>query len=377
MNYTIVAAWYDVRTKENNVLNGDKDQRFFCTSEHYFKSAELFFSKPFPMIIFTEPKWEAKVWEARPEQLHAITRVIVKDYEELNYYCHYKKFEENHNNNPIWNLKLEKFTPLFKFMINQKTEFVKEAIMMNPFSTEMFAWMDMRLHCVYNMSMLETNRVFATIPKDRVILEQMAYVRSDEVDDRRDFYSVTRGKVAAGLFAGHAAALLKFCNLCRDEFLNSITAGFAPTDEMIYSYVIAKNSGLFAPYFGDYGEVLKNMLYVRENSYLALNFLHASFSKGTHYMTIRAADALRMGYFNKEIHLSGKDIHDIWYYDYVANYWLGNLENSKQLLRELYDIACVNTETASHIRSVFDFFKHMISYVNDADLVNKFDKFNA
>ena len=94
--YTIVAAWYDVRTKENNPHNGDTENKFFCTSEHYFKSAELFFNKPFPMVIFTEPKWEAKVWEARPAHLHGITRVVVKDYEELNYWCHYKKFEENH-----------------------------------------------------------------------------------------------------------------------------------------------------------------------------------------------------------------------------------------------------------------------------------------
>lgn len=375
MNYTIVTAWYDVRTKEENPKALEKDFSQFCSPEHYFTSAKPLFEKPFPMIIFTEPAWEAKIWEARPKILHPLTRVIVRDYEELSYYSHYEKFKKNHSSKPIWNLQPTKFTPLFKFIINQKTQFVKDAVQMNPFSTEMFAWMDLRLHCVYNMSVQETSQVFASLPKDRVLLEQMAYSKIEEVDDREEFYCVTRGKVAAGFFAGYAEPLIKFAKLCAQEFIETTELGFAITDEMLWARIIGLHPNLFVPYFGDYGDCLRNIRYVRSNTHLAINFLLTSFQKGTHYYTHKAAEALRLGYFNKTVSLSAKETHDVWYYNYVACYWLGNHSHCKVILKEFYEILNERKDVAGYLKSVFDFFKYMIGYINDPELVNSFDKF--
>ena len=61
MDYTIVTAWYDVRDKENNPYKGDVDMKHFCTTESYLSSVKKMFEKPFPLIIFTEPKYEKKI----------------------------------------------------------------------------------------------------------------------------------------------------------------------------------------------------------------------------------------------------------------------------------------------------------------------------
>jgi len=235
--------------------------------------------------------------------------------------------------------------------------------------------MDMRLHCVYDMSVEETNKSFISMHRDRVKMLQMDYTHPEEVENRKNFYEFTRGKIAAGFFGGYRECLIKFANLCKNELEYCVDNGFAPSDEMLFSYIVGKNPDLFDPYFGDYCSVLKNQLYSRERHYLAHNFLAVSFSKGNHFYTAKASDSIRIAYLKNELDLSGKDIHDTWYYGYVANYWLNNKEKCIILIEELYEIACIKKDLESHIRSVFEPFKHMISYIGNESLVNKFDKF--
>jgi hypothetical protein len=91
MSYTIITAWYDVREKENHPNKDDEDPQFFCTMEWYFKSAKLLFEKEFPIVIFTEPRFQDYILSVRPAHLHHLTRFIFRDYEELAFYTHFKK----------------------------------------------------------------------------------------------------------------------------------------------------------------------------------------------------------------------------------------------------------------------------------------------
>lgn len=201
-DYTIVTAWYDVREKENHPNKDDTSNQFFCSMQWYFDSAALLFNKPFPMVIFTEPRFESYILSVRPKELHPMTRFVFRDYDEMAYYTHFKKYEENHNKNKIQNVTQEKFTALYKFVVNQKVNFVKDVIMMNPFKSSKFAWMDMRLHCVYDMSVEETNEVMKNIDENKVRLMQMSHTMQSDIYGRHDFYSWTRGKCAAGFFGG-------------------------------------------------------------------------------------------------------------------------------------------------------------------------------
>jgi len=372
-DYTIVTAWYDVREKENHPLKDDTTNKFFCTMDWYFKSAELLFNKPFPIVIFTEPRFEEYILSVRPPELRAMTRFVFRDYEEMAYYTHFKRYEENHNKNKIQNVTQEKFTALYKFVVNQKVNFMKDVIMMNPFQTSKFAWMDMRLHCVYDMGIEETNQAMANIDDSRVRLMQMTHISPSDIYGRHDFYSWTRGKCAAGFFGGSREPLLRFCDLCQKEFLAALNEDMAPTDEMIYSFVIANNSKLFQPYVGEYGDCLRNLLKTRGSYHLVFPFLQTSFDRGMHHYTASIADGLRKAYNAGEIQLSAEDVHKTWYYNYVANFWLQNRDICRELLYEYYNIGKSREDVGNHIRSSIDFLRHMISYMGEPDLVNKFE----
>jgi hypothetical protein len=372
-DYTIITAWYDVREKENHPNKDDINNQYFCSMDWYFHSAELLFNKPFPMVIFTEPRFKDVILKARPQELHPITRFIYRDYEELAFYMHFKRYEENHHRNKIENVTQEKFTALYKFVVNQKVNFVKDTIMMNPFNTSKFAWMDMRLHCVYDMSLEETTEVMKNIPETRVKLMQMTHTTSGDIYGRHDFYSWTRGKCAAGFFGGSREPLLRFCDLCQTEFLEALRENMAPSDEMIYSFVIAHHHDLFEPYVGDYGHCLKNLLRTRGSNHLVFPFLQTSFDRGMHYYTWKMAEGLRKAFLKKEIELSAEDIHKTWYYHYVANFWLQNRDICRDVLNEYVEISKTRTDVANHIRSHLEFLRHMISYMGEPEIMQKFE----
>jgi hypothetical protein len=376
MDYTIITAWYDVREKENHPMKNDSTNAHFCCMKFYFDNAKLLFEKPFPMVIYTEPRFKDLILQARPASLHVITKFIFKDYEELPLHHLYERFHENHYKNKVINLSEEKFTPLYKFIISHKIEFVKQTILENPFSTPKFAWMDLRLHSIYNMGIEETNEIMDTLTKDRVKMMQMGYPCTSEIYGRHDYYSWTRGKAAAGFFGGYREPLLKFCELCQAEFLEALNTGMAPTDEMVYSYVISYNLDLFDPYCGDYNSCLINILRTRGYQYLAFNFLNKSFDRGNHYYTWKIAENLRKGFLKGEISISTQDIHNIWYYNYVANYHLRNRDNCWRLLDEYYRIASNREDVANHIKANFEGFKSMLSHMDDKELVSRFDKFS-
>jgi len=375
MDYTIITAWYHLREKENHELKNNESNGHFCSMQYYIDTAKILFEKPLPMVIYTEPQFKDIIMEARPQHLHHLTKFVFIDYEDLPLYPLLSQFEENHHKNGIMNLTPIKFTPLYKLIVNHKIEFVKQTILENPFSTDKFAWMDLRLHPVYDMSVEETNEVMNGLTHNRVKIMQMWYPCTSEIYGRHDYYSLTRGKAAAGFFAGYREPLLKFCEMCQTEFMEALHAGMAPTDEMIYSYVISYTPELFDPYTGEYGACLKNIMRTRRDEWLVLTFLQISFDKGNHYYTWKTADNLRRGFLNGDITLSTEDIHKVWYYNYVANYWLQKQDYCWTLLDEYYAIALEREDVANHIRGIFDFFKSMISYMDDKEIVARFDRF--
>jgi hypothetical protein len=349
MDYTIITAWYDLREEENHPDKDDKTDKYFCSMDWYFESAKKLFNKPFPIVIFTEPRFKEYILSVRPIEFHSKTHFIFREYKDLTNYDIFEKFEENHSKSPIHNVTKEKFTALYKFIVNQKVNFVKEVIEGNPFNSVQFAWMDMRLHCVYDMGIDETNVIMDELPDNQVRLMQMSY--TDPVNDRRDFYAWTRGKVAAGFFGGYKEPLLQFCNLCQKEFLEAIAQDTAPSDEMIYSYVISHNPALFDLYVGEYSDCLKNQLAIRNSLHLVLQFLHTSYERGNDNYIIALSNRIMRGFNKYGLQLSCEQIHDVWFYSYISHNSIGNFDTCLNIINEYFEISKNRPDVTEYIRN--------------------------
>ena len=373
--YTIVTAMFDIRQKENNSLKDISCNGEFMIFDEYLEPASFLFNKEYPLIIFCEPKDAEKLWELRPKELHNITRIIPLDYEELPFYCHFDKFQQGHMNRPVLNLHKEKFTALYKFIVNMKTEFVRYAINMNPFNSEFFGWMDMRLHCVYDISNSVLDGVLENMDPNRVIITQSTYTIPEEIQvGRSQFYDWTRGKVCAGFFIGKKTPMLDFCEKCKTEFLLSIGENLAPSDEMIYAYIVGGNHHLFEPHVGDYSDVLRNLDYHRNSTHLACAFIHKSFEQANHYYTHKVCESMRLGYLKGIIkEIRDHDVYCIWYYNYVACFWMGKYGRCRELLEEYYGILSGSQDLQNHLKSIYGFFRQMMQYLGNVEIMIRYD----
>jgi hypothetical protein len=168
--------------------------------------------------------------------------------------------------------------------------------------------------------------------------------------------------------------MLKFCELCEKEFVLAVSEEMAPTDEMIYSYVIAYNPGLFEPYVGEYCDCLRNLQNARGSHHLVFPFLQKSFDSGNHEYTIAVSRGLRRAFLAGEIELSAENIHKSWYYGYVAHFWRQHRDTCRDLINEYFDIAPRRSDVAEYIRGMNGFLRDMIGYMGEPALI---DRLNA
>lgn len=373
--FTITTCFYNVRQKENHPLKDDRTDQLFLHEDVYFERAKRLFEQPFPLVVFTEPRLEHKVWEYRPQALHAKTRVIAMNWDELPLWNLLSIFTENNQKRPIENVNPNRFTPLYKFLINMKSQFLRITARMNPFHTDCFAWMDMRLYHKYDMPYYELERVFQAVDLNRILIHQMCYTTLQDVENRRDFYKVTRGNIAAGFFAGYAGPILQFAELVAQELRDSAQDECSPTDEQVFGFIVGRNRDLFTPYFGDYGEMLYNLPYVRRNEHLAIWYLEKSFAIGTNYLTFMAADALRKGHHSGCITLSPQVIFDVWYKGYVGAYWINNRQYAKELIYELLEMGRTCRKLKQIIINSLQPLLQMTSYLEDSSLSESLRKY--
>jgi hypothetical protein len=265
---TFVTAFYKLRIKEN-------DQYNICASvDRYLKAAERFYNKDINLVVFIEPDEELRnhVKKHREGKEHK-TLVIERPYEELKLWPKLNRFIETDKNYHIPNLDFKKFTPLYYLIINNKVEFVNEAIDINPFNTPRFSWIDFRSFELSPITDENFNKIGDLVANDRIHINMMCYTSKNEIKNKYEYYRFFRGNVAATFWIGGKNELKYFIEKCRHELEWCLNNGFAVTEEMIYGYVLGTNPELFYPYIGDYGESLINFEGIHKNIWLAFRSL--------------------------------------------------------------------------------------------------------
>lgn len=377
---TFVTSFFNIRRKENNEYQNDMENKHFVNAQEYLDKSKELLSRPFNFVIFTEPEYAPIFQEIRKNYPYK-TRIIVYNFEELPMWHLVDKIIENSKKRPVRNLDSIKFTPLYSYIINLKTVFMKMTLMMNPFDSKWFAWSDIRGLSVSPFPLKEFRELVHYWNPSGINICMMSYANERLLADREYFYSYTFGKVAAGFFSANSDKMLEFCNECMQEWTNAVHDGYCPTDEMVYTHVIIRNRKLFTPYCGDYEDIFSNQMEIRRNAHIATGILYAA-ERDTNYhiMTIigeHIRDGYMKGYLND---LENYDKVHLFFKLYVAYYWLGNRELAKERIREMLTEARNHPELQKIFYDYFDYLRPNIVYVYDDELIQKFEalsgKFN-
>lgn len=357
---TFVTAFFKIREKE-----GNKNTEGFCSLEKYLECSKELLEKDMNLIIFIEPELKEFILNMRKSMIHK-TVIITKKFEDLNLWSRYQEFVNNDNRYHVSNLDRRKFTPLYYLIINSKVDMVEEAILLNPFKTDKFAWIDFR---ALDLSYIN-NDFFRRIPEianDNLIhINMMALTTQNEIENRNTYYSMMRGKVAATFWIGGRMELLQFIKKCQKELDWCLKNGWAVTEEQIFGVILCENPELFNVYCGDYCDSLSNFDISRRNLWLSASAFKYAIMKEQTDMALHLGRYMINSHFHNEgAKMDTYHLYEV-YYNMILIY--SKLLKSTELLsliKEWIEIANNNLELKEKIKSKKDFLFGLIYHTKD------------
>jgi Bacterial protein of unknown function (HtrL_YibB) len=221
--------------------------------EVYYNHGKILFQSITPKIIFLDPEMIklVKITDYNPEN------TIIVEYNKDDSYLFQKKYENCIANFHLNTDSSKKDTLDYILTQCNKTEWIKKAIELNPFSTDNFIWIDFGCRHVFNCS------------DDKYILKlnRLQYVRYENIRIPRiwdlniqynvDLYKNITWYFAGGVFGGHRDKLVEFANLMSDKCLHLINTYHIIMWEVNVWYLIyLEHKELFDPYISNHNNTI-------------------------------------------------------------------------------------------------------------------------
>ena len=192
------------------------NQKIDCNTDKFYQLGILFLQAKIPKIVFVDQI----MYERIDIYENEYTKIILIDKTDYEMY-------EYMNNDVLTNFSLNtdnlaKDTIEFMFTMCNKTEWVKQAIQLNPFNTDQFVWTDFGIRHVFKcdddtfINILESfyDKTYNNIRIGTIWNLQLIY--------RIDIYRDISWYFAGGVFGGNKEKLLQFADLMKDKCLQII-----------------------------------------------------------------------------------------------------------------------------------------------------------
>lgn len=249
-NWTLVVAYYNLTTRSDS----NSEVRTFS---HYISHSRNTLSLNQNMIIFCDSDSYSDIYRIRSEYGlldKTVFKVIpLDDYPLSIYYEKIRKTraEKNYNFDPRNN-------PSYLILMAAKYTAMKLAILLNPFNSTHFAWVNI---CMSRMGLrnIEYLNRSLRINRDKFSTCYIDYLPPQLVKNKREYYSRGgRCTMCSGFFTGSKLYMYQVCGLFEQKFIETVEEGYGHADEQLYSAVYFDHPELFSFYYGDYYQMITN-----------------------------------------------------------------------------------------------------------------------
>jgi hypothetical protein len=216
----------------------------FRSYEKYIELGKKLLKQPIPTVCFLERSIYCDFFE-KEKHLYPETHFVFFEKQD-NYLSHFEPHLTNyfvHTDNP------EKDTPGYMFVQCHKTEWVKRAIEIDPFSTTDFIWVDFGIY-----HMLGNNDLEISLKLDEISRKQYSGVRiasciNSVEPNQGDIYHIISWFFAGSIFGGNKYKLLIFADLMKQFCIELMTHKKHIMWEINIWYLLYKeHKELFLPY---------------------------------------------------------------------------------------------------------------------------------
>jgi hypothetical protein len=222
-----------------------------------------------PMVIFTDEESIVKhVYKTRFDYgLIHMTFIIRLPFEETFFYKDIDVLKQRMEEFKIVNWNKDKDTPMYVLLNNNKFDFLKRTMEINPYNSEFFFWMDMGIqHCTEatEKEWSDISEVWpAFIQQDKSHIHQLRISTVLKPDDMswKDYFRMIYHNVAGGMFGGHKDMVEEYITLFKDQWHKIIhEEKWWQLDEAIMTIITETYPEKFRFFHGDYDGLLSNFI---------------------------------------------------------------------------------------------------------------------
>lgn len=273
MSITITTCLYDIRKKEHSTCHN------ISTMNNYLELSRHMLSVRLPMVVFTdEEEIVDHVYKTRLEYgLLDKTLIISLPFEHTFFYKDLEILKQRMEEFHIINWNQEKDTPLYVLLNNNKFDFLKRSMEINPFQTDFFLWMDMGIqHCTKatEKEWLEISDTWPPfIQQDRDHIHQLRIHTVTKPDDMswKDYFRMIYHHVGGGLFGGHKDRVEEYIRLFQDQWHKILyEENWWQLDEAVMTILTEIYPEKFRFFYGDYDGMLSNFIHSKKSFGLVL-----------------------------------------------------------------------------------------------------------
>jgi len=295
-NWTVVTAYFDL-TKMSDASQQIKERDL----QHYLVNAIATLSLEQNLVIYCEPENVDLLRSFRPSWLLDRTSFVAMSFEDFPLTKYRDRVIENRVRCP-YNFDPRNTASYYLFCMSRYA-MLKQTIAKNPFGSTHFAWLNLCIERMGFTNLIELDNVFIQ-DRERFSTCYIDYRPKSLVENPPEYFK-NGGlcSMCSGFFTGNSYYMNEFCTEIQKAFMDYLEAGYGHADEQLFSVVYFRRSELFDVYYGDYLQMIRNYVHIKEAPHAPLNFLiQNSFNCGD-YKTckkgcITLLESLNNGYVN-------------------------------------------------------------------------------
>ena len=225
------------------------NNKYHDTLNRYSKFGKLLLKSRVPKIIYVDEEMFNLIADDYDKNNTLIIKITKQDLYLYDYLEHLTQFEINSTD-------YNKDTIEFMFTMCNKTEWIRNAILLNHFKTENFIWIDFGIRHIFNDDNDFIEHINALEYKiyDNV---RIGGIWNIDYDYNNNIYKDVLWYFAGGVFGGNQKALIKFADLMKEKCITIMTTKNTIMWEVNIWYLIyIENKELFNIYKCDHNSSL-------------------------------------------------------------------------------------------------------------------------
>lgn len=290
-NWTLVTGYFDltVMPDANDAIRARPPSLYL--DEHAASTLALEQN----LLIFTEPKFAAKIMATRPPHLRERTKIVAMPFDSFPL-THYRDQIIKNRGGKSGCPSDPRNTASYYLFCMARYAMLRNAIASNPFGSTHFGWVNI---CIERMGALNLAHLHAalSVQREKFSTAWIDYVPRETTQDLAANYGpacVGRTSMCSGFFTGSAKYMQEVCDRVEKLFVKCLEAGYGHADEQLIYQAYWEAPELFDWYVGDYQQMITNYAGVYDQPQRPLHHLiRRSFEAGDLAVCAQAVEQLQ------------------------------------------------------------------------------------